>query len=513
MRRHPEDAATVQTTCGLVRGTLVEGVHAYLGVPYAAPPIGPMRFAAPARHEPWHGIRDADRFGATVPQPEPRPGLFTTGATVIEGDDCLHANIYTPAPGPTGLPVLVWIHGGGFVIGCNADAWSQGARLAQRGMVVVALNYRLGVDGFLPLRDAPHNRGVLDWIAALEWVQDNIAAFGGDPGNVTIGGQSAGSYACLTLLATPRASGMFRRVFAMSGVPFNVVDLAESTERAEELAARLGVLPTADGLASAPLRQLFAAQQEMAPPAGIPLVLDPSTLFRDMAAWRLWLGPVVDGELLPEHPMVRLSAVAGDSHDMLIGSTCQEMDALVGVVGGGMARDEAEDALVGIGLGVEVAKRWLDATGASPGYALGAALTAMTVRLPVVHVAQGRFGTPGRTFVYEVTWRPPTPLGAVHAIDLPYVFDTIDAEGVALMAGGEPPRSLAQDLSGSVTRFVLDGDPGWPAYAENERAVMCFGLPSMVQNDPDELVRDVFTILRPPAGGSSTDEAQRIAAP
>ena len=378
-------------------------------------------------------------------------------------------------------------------LGCNADAWTQGERLAARGVVVVAINYRLGVDGFLSLRDAVPNRGVLDWNAALMWVHDNIAAFGGDPGKVTVGGQSAGSFACLTLLADQRTSGLFRRAVAMSGIPFNLSTQAEADIQAEELAARLGVERTADGLASVPYDRLFEVQLELAPLAGI-VPSDPALkVFADMARWNLWLGPVPDGEVMPVEPLTGIAAGAGAAQELLVGSTVNEMDSLMEILAGGIDRATAVAALAGIGLDAPAIDRWFEARGdCPPAEVLGAALTAINITRPVQTAAEARFAAPAATFVYEVAWQPPTPLRAVHAIDLPYMFDTTDADGVALMAGGEPPPSLTKDMSSALVGFVTDGDPGWPRYNEVDRATMSFDLPSTVRHDPGRVVREVF---------------------
>src|SRR5207248_2099650 len=179
-----------------------EGCNIFLGIPYAAPPLGEHRFAPPAPHEPWSGTRECFAYGPTAPQRD--PGITIIPEPVEPGDDYLNLNVFTPDL--TGkLPVFVWIHGGGFVSGCNRSPWYRGTRFARDGVVLVSIGYRLGVEGFLDIEGAPPNRAVLDWIAALQWVQENIANFGGDPSKVSIGGQSAGSAACLTLMVNPHA--------------------------------------------------------------------------------------------------------------------------------------------------------------------------------------------------------------------------------------------------------------------------------------------------------------------
>ena len=212
-------AIEVKTGAGMVSSADPDdhvGVHSFLGVPYAASPTGADHLRAPRPPDSWDGVRRCDSYGATAPQPA--QGFTIVPEPIIVGDNCLNVNVFTPDIGAAAaLPVLVWIHGGAFVNGCNASPWYHGRSFARDGAVVVAVNYRLGIEGFLPLQGAPTNRAVLDWLAALEWVQDNVAAFGGDPTNVTIGGQSAGAMACATLLAVPRAVGLFGRAILMSG--------------------------------------------------------------------------------------------------------------------------------------------------------------------------------------------------------------------------------------------------------------------------------------------------------
>ena len=193
------------TKQGKVRGSTEEGTAVFLGIPYAASPVGDARFAPPAPHERWEGTRDALAYGATALQPEQEFTLIPE--PTVPGDNCLNLNVFTPELGASALPVLVWIHGGGFFAGCSASPWYRGDRFARDGVVLVSINYRLGIEGFLAVEDGGVNRGVLDWLAALEWVQQNIEVFGGDPTKVTVAGQSAGGMAAAVLLSMPRARG------------------------------------------------------------------------------------------------------------------------------------------------------------------------------------------------------------------------------------------------------------------------------------------------------------------
>lgn len=491
----------IRTASGEVRGLRVEGLHVFLGVPYAAPPVGPLRFAPPAPPAAWDGVRDATRFGATAPQPSSAFAFFPQ--ELREGDDYLHLNIYTPSPGATGLPVLVNIHGGGFVEGSNIDRAHGSVQLARRGMVVVSINYRLGFEGFLPLPGAPANRGVLDWLAALEWVRDNIGSFGGDADKVTVSGYSAGSAAGVTLLAGPRAAGLLSRVIAMSGTPWNLVTLAEAERRADEVAERLGVEATPEAIASVTKAELFRLQSEMAPVGGIGPMSDPVADFRRLTCDRAWLGPVIDGDIVPEDPMAAIASGAGSTIDLLLGCTIEEADALMVVFGSTIAAHEANDALTAIGLDERAVRTWVDNhAGHAPSKVLGAAQTALTFRLPAIRLAESRVRAPAGTYLYEFSWRPSTVVGAVHGIDVAFAFDSLHreptAESVRMLCGGEPPQSLADDVSGAISRFVLHGDPGWPRYDDRSRQVMAFDVPSEVRRDParDRVIRDVFGGLR-----------------
>lgn len=245
----------VPTSRGSVRGTVEEGIAVYRGIPYAAAPVGERRFAAPAPVVAWDGVRDATAFGPTPPKPAYAPPFDQMlSDPMIPGDEVLNLNVWTPAaaagadpaesdggqPTTDGdglLPVLVWIHGGAFRAGSGAIGNYDGGAFARDGVVCVTLNYRLGMDGFGLLPDAPPNRGLLDQVAALRWVQDEIAAFGGDPARVTIAGESAGAMSAVSLLASPATTGLFRAVIAQSGAGHHVQSPESARRVAEELGA------------------------------------------------------------------------------------------------------------------------------------------------------------------------------------------------------------------------------------------------------------------------------------
>ncbi|MFI6599225.1 carboxylesterase/lipase family protein [Nonomuraea sp. NPDC050536] len=432
---------TVRTTAGLVEGKVEEGVLAFLGVPYAAAPFGEHRFREPVPPPAWDGVRPAVTHGPAAPQATGEDiGLYAPDVFAV-GEDCLNLDVRTPSTGETRLPVLVWIHGGGFSIGGNGAAWHQGTRFARDGVVCVAANYRLGFEGFLALEDAPLNRGVLDWLAALEWVRDNIAAFGGDPGNVTIAGQSAGGAAVATLLTMPRARGLFRRAIVMSGSATLVATEQQARDYAKALAARLEIEPTRSAFARLSPAELVAEQ----PP---PLTGDSGGLNESVP-----IKPVVDGDLIPSIP---LAALRGDV-PLLVGCTSQEADVFVRRLAADV--DEASAQALLDHLGVRV-----DEPGLTPAERIGRAYTEHLFTRETRWIREAR-----PAHAYEFRWESPVEspvgggrVGAVHNLDLPFVFDVLDAPGVERTAGPGAPQAVADAMHAAWVRFARTGDPGWP---------------------------------------------------
>src|SRR5664279_2295201 len=252
----------VSVAQGQLRGRAEHGVLSFKAIPYAGAPFGASRFAAPVPADSWEGVRDATEFGPTVPKPPyPSPIDQLFPEPVIAGEQCLNLNVWTP--GVEGArPVFVWIHGGAFVHGSGAVSAYDGAKFARDGIVCVTINYRLGVDGFLLIEGAPANRGLLDQVAALRWVRENIAAFGGDPDAVTIAGESAGAMSVMTLLSMPATAGLFRRAIAQSGAGHHVIVAATAAKLAAALARDLGVEPTVEGFAAVPIDDLVAGQAD-----------------------------------------------------------------------------------------------------------------------------------------------------------------------------------------------------------------------------------------------------------
>jgi para-nitrobenzyl esterase len=465
------------TTAGTVRGAERDGTLRFLGVPYAAPPVGAHRLLAPAPPEPWDGVRDALAHGPTSQQPAdeivggiPEPS--------IPGDDILTVNVFTPDLGATGLPVLVWIHGGGFFAGSPASPWYDGGRFARDGVVVVTVGYRLGAEGFLAFDGAPANRAVLDWLAALRWVQDNIAAFGGDPGRVTVAGQSAGGLAVTTLLSMTDAQGLFRRAISMSGVAVSL-RLDDARSVAADLAGRLGVAPTRDAVAALPFEDLHRAQLD--------LRRDAEQQGRGALGGRMLFAPVVDGELLTQKPLRAIASGVGNDVDLLVGATHEETNFGVRTRTGRLDEPALLQALTLLGLpGAEYRALHPDLT---PGAVMGQAVTDRMFRSRVQSLVEARAATPGpgATFAYEFQWRSPLGggrLGAAHCLDIPFAFDNLDADDVRGLAGDAPPQPLADLVHNAWVGFVREGDPGWPAHELTDRRTMLFDVESGPRADP-----------------------------
>jgi para-nitrobenzyl esterase len=482
---------TVTTTSGTVRGTTHDGVHAFLGIPYAAPPFGPRRFAAPQPPEPWDGVRDATGYGPTVPKPPYAPPFdVLLPEPQISGEDCLNLNVWTPDPAASGLPVFVWVHGGAFVNGSGAVPTYSGVPFARDGVVCVTLNYRLGVDGFLHFADdGPANRGLLDQVAALRWVQENIAAFGGDPARVTVGGESAGAMSVACLLAMPAAEGLFARAVLQSGAGHHALTPGTATRVGGYLAERLAVAPERAALAGVPLPDLIAAQQGLA--AEVALLPDPAR-FGEVAANLMAFEPVVDGEVLPELPIRRIAAGASRGVDVLVGANRDEQRLFLvpnGVVDM-VTEPLLQAAVAGYGLPVDRALAIYRAArpGATPGELLADVATDWFFRLPAIRLAEAHAaGGDGGTWMYEFSWPSPQfggRLGACHALELGFTFDTLATEAHGALMGTSAPQELADRMHGAWVRFVTDGDPGWAGYDAGSRRVQEFGEQVRVVADP-----------------------------
>ncbi len=491
----------VRTRQGVVRGSMVEGVATFKGIPYAAPPFGSNRFQPPRPAEPWDGVREASSYGPTVPKPPYFPPFDVLLAEpVIEGEDCLNLNIWSPDLGRVGLPVMVWIHGGAFTNGSSAVPDYDGSRFARDGVVCVTINYRLGVDGFLYLGDESANLGLLDQVAALVWVQENIAAFGGDPQNVTIFGESAGGMSVATLLSMPRAAGLFRRAIAQSGAGHHVLSPSTARGIGQYLAEKLGVEPNREAMAAVPIDRLVQAQVKLS--GDLFSHPDPGR-WGEAAANLMPFEPVIDGDVLPARPIDRIVAGAGAAVDLLVGTNTEEQRLFM--VPNGAINFITEDILVGTiaAYGLPVAETLATYRStrkdARPGDLLAAIVTDWFYRIPAIRLAEAHMQGTGHTYMYEFAWRSPQfagQLGACHALEIPFVFDTLDKEGHEPLWGAAAPQQLADAMHPAWVAFATNGDPDWPQYDLKRRATMRFDMTPEMVEDPRSAERALWEGLR-----------------
>jgi para-nitrobenzyl esterase len=461
MVRHREDPL-VHTRAGTVRGLWQGETARFLGIPFAEPPVGDLRFAAPRPARPWDRVRDACTYGPT-PQRAKLAEVTMIPEPTIPGDTILNVNVFTPSPGPSpegtdGLPVLVWLHGGGYTAGSPASPWYDGAAFTRDGVVFVSLSYRLGFDGFGVMEGAPANRGVLDWVLGLEWVRENIRAFGGDPGRVSVAGQSAGGGAALTLLTLPRARGLLHGVFAISGAPADIT-LERARAVSADVAQVLGVAPTRAGFASVDEAELFAVQG--APLAGLP-VTGPERLraLADFSVEGLRYGPVVDGELVVASVPAALAAGAAADIPLVAGATRDEFTGSLIPIADYVKTQSAHSLLRAMGVAPERVPDVLAGIGpASSIEVAGRVLADNLFRSPLLQILAARGDAP--TWLYDFAWRSPVSGFAQHCLDIPFFFDNLAEPHVARVAGAAPPQELADEMHRALVRFVVEGDPGW----------------------------------------------------
>jgi para-nitrobenzyl esterase len=443
---------------------------AFLGIPVAQPPVGELRFAAPVPVEPWPGVRDALEFGATAQRGD--PGVTLIPEPSIPGDSTLNVNVFTPAPGDTdvALPVLVWIHGGGYFAGSPASPWYDGRAFNRDDVVTVTISYRLSFDGFGWIEGAPSNRGVRDWLFALEWVQQNIRSFGGDPDRVTIGGQSAGGGAVLTLLGMEKAQHLFHAAYCLSGAIADVTP--ERAQRlAREIAAKLGVAATREGFAGVPEDRLLEAQKE-------------ATAFTDAGAMNrllddgLGLGPTIDGDLLTRPTLDSLAAGVGADKPLVLGATDDEFAMAVASAAKTLRWVPLRSILGKAGLRRGQIAPYLranrDAVAGGHAAVLGRYISDRMFKVAVVKTASARGSAP--TWVYRYAYRPDGVGPAGHCIDVPFWFDCLDSPiGIPALAGENPPPALADATHGAAVAFLRDGDPGWAAWSTHPGTTRVFG--------------------------------------
>lgn len=503
----------VETAAGRLRGTERKGIRLFRGVPYARAPVGRLRFRPPQPQPPWRGVRDALSTGAAAPQPEPLQAFLRPilrGGAGAHDEDCLYLNVWTPGCDDARRPVLVWLHGGAFVFGSGSTVLYSGRRLARRGdAVVVTINYRLGALGFLHLADLlgsdelfASNLGLLDQIAALEWVRDNIAAFGGDPGNVTVFGESAGAMSVGALLGAPRARSLFHRAILQSGAAQHVSSPERACAVAEFFLHEAGLdLARAERLRRLPADAILAAQQRAA-------------LRYGFAEGQLPWQPVVDGRLIPVPPLEALRRGAAKDIPVLVGTNRDEWKLFTLADRSAHRLDEAGlrwrlgHELQRFGAGervervIEAYRRAPSGRGATPFELFAAFQTDRIFRWPAIRLAEAQAESGARSFSYLFTWTPPLfagRVGACHGLEVPFVFGTIRHPALRPLLGStRSARGVARAMQEAWTSFARGGIPScfelgaWPGYDATRRTTVLLGPRCFAEDAPLDAERRLF---------------------
>ncbi|KJK52086.1 carboxylesterase [Lentzea aerocolonigenes] len=467
----------VRVSGGMVRGAMESGVAVFRGIPFAAAPVGALRFAAPRPAAAWEGVRDASEFGP----PPPQAGFFGMDGMGVAGHDWLTVNVWSPDVSGD-LPVMVWIQGGAYAVGMSGLPEYDGTRLALDGVVLVTFNYRVGIEGFAQIEGAPANRGLLDQVAALEWVSADIRAFGGDPARVTIFGQSAGGGSVAALLAMPRAAGLFHRAIA-SSVPGTFFTPELAADIAATCAAELGLRPTVEDLST--------VEPELLPSAGDEVMAKIGQFagrWGQAAHKQIPFAPVVDGDVLPVSPWQAVASGSARDVELIAGHTRHEqrlLSVLEGLVGN-VTADQAAEAL-------EVFAPGLAYPDLAPGELFELVCSDWLFRMPSLHLAEAQVAAGGRAHVYVVAWEPTEIFRACHGMDVPMVFGNIDRGQAAAVLGEITP--VAWEVSGRMraawSGFAIDGDPGWPAYGA-DRQTRVFDVEDAVTAYPEEVSRQLW---------------------
>jgi para-nitrobenzyl esterase len=492
--------ATATTRLGQIKGVDFDGGERYAGIRYAKPPVGDLRFRAPQPVEPWPGVYDATAFGPSPPQPPPMPGGLITAGEVRTDEDCLFLNVYTPSADDRLRPVLVWIHGGAYTIG-SGDMYDGSSMSREGDVVVVTLNYRLGVLGWLaldhldPSLAGAGNNGLRDQIEALRWVRDNISSFGGDTGNVTIFGESAGGGSIAALLAAPDAEGLYHKAIIQSGP----VAIAPAYKPELLTTAVLAALGEPDGgvdaLRTADTSRLIQAQIDVGS-------LEHLGRDRDHAIDGSGTGlrPSVDGVVVHGSP-AQLAAARGDRNVPLLIGTNEDEGTLFSLL---LTTDMSDEEIV-----AALPETVTDAAALGEAYAGRATgrrlivdlMTDAVFLIPTLRLADAQAATPVPVWVYLFTWKTPVfggLLGATHALELPFVWDQIDTALWQPFVGEDPPRALATAMQAAWIAFARTGDPNaagaypWPRYNSTTRTTLVFGEEIATVDDPSRDVRELW---------------------
>lgn len=503
----------IETVAGKVRGHSESGIHSFLGIPYGEPTGGENRFKPARPKAPWTGIFEANEFGDRAPQidismPDSPSGRLWRFATNTMSEDCLVLNVWTPATDNKKRPVLFWCHGGGFFSGSGHEPDYHGANLARNNdVVVVTVNHRLNALGYCYLGDSmgeeysdSGNVGMLDLVLALEWVRDNISQFGGEPGNVTIYGQSGGGSKVSTLLAMPAAEGLFHKAVIMSGPGVEMSEIEDAERDTSELLGKLNLSKNEiSKLQTVPAKDLVASS-----------FTRPSLTARTT---RRGFGPVVDGRSLPAHPFNPSAPTVSKSVPIMIGYT--EFESTTFLMNDPKFGSLNEDELLErVQLMVEpshaesLIKGYRDLYPEdSPTYVLSRLVTDHRFLLGSFTIADRKFEQGSApVYSYVVTWETPILDGILrspHGVDMALFFDNVEVARDGLLGPGPEPQQLSDMLSKSLTSFAKSGDPNnagipqWFAYDPEDRSTMIFDVPSHAKEDPFQAQRNLWETYPP----------------
>lgn len=469
------------TASGTVEGTWDGGVAVFRSVPFAAPPVGKHRFAAPVPPVAWEGVLDVSSFGSPPPQPD----------TPTTDDNWLTLAVWTPALQPAKLPVVVWFSGGGY-LNCNAaNPHFDGATIATAGNVVVSAHYRSGFEGFAQIDGAPANRGLLDQVAALRWVRENIHAFGGDPGNVTALGQSAGAGTIAAMLTMPAATGLFQRAILQS-IPATYFAPALATDIATEICALVDRTPKLDDLVDVPPAQLVEASRTVTDS-----LLEKFDRWGAVAYSSTPFAPVVDGEVLGCDPWSALSDGVSSEVDLIISHTRDEYSLLASALPA--IRDlELDDLIAHLSPTSDLASYQAAYDSASRGSISEHVLGDWLFRMPALHLADAAHRGGARVWLYELRWGF-GDAGASHGLDTLLLFGTThidtglaEAGSLAMAEGHE----IAELLRSELLAFATDGDPGWEPYDPVGQRTRLYDTDSSVDEYPESTSRELWRHYR-----------------
>lgn len=480
-----DEHAVVSIAQGAFRGARTTAGWTFKGVAYAAPPVGDARFDAPRPPIAHEGVADAIDWGPTVSTPPQRSAVMDAllPDPSRPGENGLNLNLWTPDLEGS-APVFVFIHGGGFATGTGSTTAFDGTAFARDGVLAVTINYRLAVEGFALLPDAPTNRGLRDQVAALQWIRDNIAAFGGDPDRVTIAGESAGAMAVCTLLAVPAARGLFQRAISQSGTASHVHTRGMAQTVVTELGVELGIEATAAALAEIPTDALHRATNAVI----TRLTSGQDPRFAEFR--RLAFQPVIDGDFLPQHPLDAIAEGAAPDVDLLIGVNAQEYGLFAAPTGLADAMNDQVLTATTARLCAQpddmLAGYRAERPDATPMELFVALQSDWFCVAPTDRLLEARQAAGNDSYAYQFAWQPATydgRLGACHTLEIPFVFDTLTDPWGSELRGPDAPQELATRMHAAWVAFVRDGDPGWPAYGQ-ERTFHRFDTSDALVQDP-----------------------------